>query len=73
MSDVWVVIVFGINSASNVGRKIVIVQGTAEHYYNFTACIMSAINSKYYTVTRGALATKRNIRSVGNIAVLLSN
>ena len=32
---VWVAIVFGIYSLSNAGRKIVIVRGTAEHYYNF--------------------------------------
>ena len=29
---VWLAVVFGINSASNAGKKIVIVQGTAEHY-----------------------------------------
>ena len=46
---VWLTVVFGINSASNVGRKIVIVQGTAEHYYNFHTCIASTINSKYYS------------------------
>ena len=28
----WVAIVFGINFASNVGRKLVIVQGAAELY-----------------------------------------
>ena len=28
-------VVFGINSASNVGGKIVIVRGAAEHYYYF--------------------------------------
>ena len=32
---VWLVVVFGINSVSNACKKIVIVQGTAEHYYNF--------------------------------------
>ena len=32
---VWVAIVFGNNSTSNAGRRIAIVQGTAEHYYNF--------------------------------------
>ena len=29
----WVVVVFGINCASNAGRKLVIVRGAAEHYY----------------------------------------
>ena len=46
---VWLAVVFGINSASNVGRKIVIVRGAAEHYYNFHTCIASTINSKYYS------------------------
>ena len=41
---VWLAVVFGINSVSNAGRKIVIVQGTAEHYYNFHTCIASTIN-----------------------------
>ena len=31
----WVAVVFGINCASNVGRKLVIVRGAAEHYYCF--------------------------------------
>ena len=31
----WVTIVFGINYASNVGRKLVIVLGSGEHYYCF--------------------------------------
>ena len=31
----WVAVVFGINCASNVGRKLVIVRGGAEHYYCF--------------------------------------
>ena len=31
----WVAVVFGINCVSNVGRKLVIVGGTAEHYYCF--------------------------------------
>ena len=31
----WVAVVFGINCASNVGRKLVIVRGEAEHYYCF--------------------------------------
>ena len=29
---VWLAVVFGINNASNAGRKIVIVRGAAEHY-----------------------------------------
>ena len=33
---VWEAVVFGINSASNAGKKIVIVRGAAEHYYNFS-------------------------------------
>ena len=40
---VWLAVVFGINSASNAGRKIVIVRGAAEHYYNFRICIASTI------------------------------
>ena len=32
---VWVAVVFGINCVSNAGRKLVIVRGTAEHYYCF--------------------------------------
>ena len=32
---VWVAVVFGINCASNAGGKLVIVQGTAEHYNSF--------------------------------------
>jgi len=31
----WVAVVFGINCASNTGRKLVIVGGVAEHYYCF--------------------------------------
>ena len=46
---VWLAVVFGINSASNAGRKTVVVWGEAEHYYNFPACIMRTINSKYYS------------------------
>ena len=46
---VWLAVVFGINSASNAGKKIVIVRGEAEHYYNFHTCIASTINSKYYS------------------------
>ena len=45
---VWLAVVFGINSVSNAGKKIVIVRGAAEHYYNFHTCIASTINSKYY-------------------------
>ena len=44
-------VVFGINSVSNIGGKIVIVQGAAEHYYYFPAYITRTINSKYYAVT----------------------
>ena len=35
----WVAVVFGINCASNAGRKLVIVQGTAEHYYCFLTAL----------------------------------
>ena len=45
----WLAVVFGINSASNAGGKIVIVRGEAEHYYSFPACITRTINSKYYS------------------------
>ena len=31
----WAAVVFGINCASNVGRKLVIVRGAAEHYCCF--------------------------------------
>ena len=31
----WVAVVFGINYTSNAGRKLVIVQSAAEHYYCF--------------------------------------
>ena len=41
---VWLAVVFGINSASNAGKNIVIVQGVAKHYYNFYTCIASTIN-----------------------------
>ena len=40
-------VLFGIDIVSDAGRKIVIVQGEAEHYYSFPACIMRIINSKY--------------------------
>ena len=46
---VWLAVVFGINSASNAGGKIVIVRGEAKHYYSFPACITRTINSKYYS------------------------
>ena len=46
---VWLAVVFGINSASNAGGKIVIVRGAAQHYYYFPACIARTINSKYYS------------------------
>ena len=38
---VWLAVVFGINSASNAGKKIVIVWGAAEHYYNFLTCMQA--------------------------------
>ena len=37
---VWVAVVFGINCASNAGRKLVKVRGAAEHYYN---CFLPAL------------------------------
>ena len=40
-------VVHGINFASNAGKKVVIVRGTAEHLHAVT-CITSTINSKYY-------------------------
>ena len=40
-----------IASASNARRKIVIVRGTVEHYYNFHTCIVSTVNSKCYSKT----------------------
>ena len=40
---VWLAVVFGINSVSNAGKKIVIVQGAAKHYYNFHTCIVNTI------------------------------
>ena len=46
---VWLAVVFGINSTSNAGRKIVIVRGEADHYYSFPACTTRTINSKYYS------------------------
>ena len=46
---VWLAVVFGINSASNAGGKIVVVRGEAEHYYSFPAYITRTINSKYYS------------------------
>ena len=36
--------VFGIDDVSNVGRKIVLVWGTAKHYYTFHNCIVSTNN-----------------------------
>ena len=39
----WVAVVFGINCASNVGRKLVIVRGAAEHYYCFQPLIPNAL------------------------------
>ena len=46
---IWLAVVFGINSASSAGKKIVRVQSAAEHYYTFHTCIASTINSKYYS------------------------
>ena len=46
---IWLAVVFGMNSASNAGGKIVLVRGEAEHYYSFPACITRTINSKYYS------------------------
>ena len=36
-------VVLGINSVSNAGRKILIVQGAAKYYYTFHTCIVSTI------------------------------
>ena len=41
---VWLAVVFGINSVSNAGKKIVIVRGAAKHYYTFHTCIVSISN-----------------------------
>ena len=41
---VWLAVVIGINDVSNAGRKIIIVQGAAKHYYTFHTCIASTIN-----------------------------
>ena len=35
------VVVFGINSVNNGGKKILMLRGTAEHYYTFHTCIVS--------------------------------
>ena len=40
---VWLAVVFGINSASNAGKKIVIVRGAAEHYYNFIPALRALL------------------------------
>ena len=42
---VWLAVVFGINSVSNAGRKIV------EHYYTFHNCIVSINKTANHTVT----------------------
>ena len=39
----WVAVVFGINCASNVGRKLVIVQGAAKHYYCFLLTLQDTV------------------------------
>ena len=44
---IWLAVVFGINSTSSAGKKIV--QSAAEHYHSFHICIASTINSKYYS------------------------
>ena len=44
-------VVFGINSASNIGGKIVIVQGAAEHYYSFPAYITRTNTTANHAVT----------------------
>ena len=46
---VWVAVVFGINCASNAGRKVVIVRGTAEHYY----CFLPALRVQLIPNTTG--------------------
>ena len=50
---VWVAVVFGINYASNAGRNLVIVRGTAEHYYSFLLAlrVQLILQQPTYTVT----------------------
>ena len=48
---VWLAVVFGINSVSNAGRKIVIVRGAAKNYYNFLTCVVSTNTTANHTVT----------------------
>ena len=43
-----IMIVFGINCMSNVGKNLVTMQGAAEPYFRFPAYITRASNSKYY-------------------------
>ena len=40
---VWFAVVFGINSVSNAGRKIVIVQGAVQHYYTSLRALLIQI------------------------------
>ena len=46
---VWVAVIFGINCASNAGRKPVIVRGAAEHYY----CVLPALLAQLIPNTTG--------------------
>ena len=46
---VWVAVVFGINCASNTGRKLVTVRGAAEHYY----CFLPALREQLIPNTTG--------------------
>ena len=39
----WVVVVFGINCVSNAGKKLVMVQGAAEHYYCFLPALQEQL------------------------------
>ena len=50
---VWVT---GINYASNAGRKLVIVQGTANHYY----CFLPALRVQLIPNTTGFLIEQGN-------------
>ena len=40
-----------INSVSSAGRKIVIVWGTAQHYYTFCPCTINPNTTANHTVT----------------------
>ena len=52
----WAAVVFGINCASNVGRKLVIVRGVAEHYYCFLPTLREQLIPN--TSTRYQLTTQ---------------